>query len=146
MDKYIDNEIVFGTKWFEKHQQKLLWLLNTPIIRIWFRWVMCIHEKGIINRITPNSTSFNVKVIGDKIQVTTDFRTHDKYSKRLYYGFKPFWYLLHFFDWAMLDRVEALTYLNFGFATLTQYPGSIGSNNPMDGVASTARDRDWETK
>lgn len=72
--------------------------------------------------------------------LTTAFRTHDKYAKRLYYAFKPFWYLLHFMDWAMLDRVEAVTHLSFGFTTLTQYPGSTGANNPVDGFVSEGGD------
>lgn len=127
------NEIVFGIKWFEKHQSKLLWLLNTPVIKYWFRWIMRIYCKDTINRITPNSYSFGAKIVNDKIEVKTDFRTHDKYSKRLYYAFKPIWYVMHALDWAMLDRVEALTHLSFGFSTLTQYPGSIGTDNPVDG-------------
>ena len=30
----------------------------------------------------------------------TDFRTHEKFGKRLYYGLKPLWYILHFWDWS----------------------------------------------
>jgi hypothetical protein len=68
-----------------------------------------------------------------RCQQTTDFRTHDKFSKRLYYGLKPLWYILHFMDWAMLDRCEELSKLSFGFSTLTQYPGTISADNPVDG-------------
>lgn len=139
MNRYMENEIVFGEKWFEKHQQKLLWLLNTPIVRLWFRWIMRIRKYDcatIINRITPNSISYNVKVINDKLEITTDFRTHDKYSKRLYFAFKPLWYLLHIIDWSLFDRYESLTKLNFGFSTLTVYPAS-GANSPVDGWVST---------
>lgn len=88
---------------------------------------------SIINRITPNSISYNVKVIEDRIEVTTDFRTHDKYAKRLYYAFKPLWYILHAFDWALMDRVDALAKLSFGFSTLTVYPAA-GANSPCDGM------------
>jgi hypothetical protein len=139
-------DIVFGTKWFEDKQQILLWFLNTPIISIWFRWCLRIRKydcNSKIYKITPNSLSYNIKNLGDKIELTTDFRTHDKYSKRLYFAFKPFWYLLHFFDWAMLDRVEELTQLSFGFSTLTQYPNSSTSVN---GYTSRDASENWATK
>lgn len=123
-------DIVFGKKWFETHQSKLLWLLNTPIIKYWFRWVMRIKENGVINKITPNSYSFNGRYINDKeIEITTDFRNHNKYSKRLYYSFKLFWYLIHFWDFTTQIQPQ----LNMGFDTLTQYPGSTGAGNPVDG-------------
>jgi len=142
----IPRDIVFGVKWFEKHQAKLLWLLNTPVIKIWFRWVMRIRKYDCplgeeIAEIRPSNFTFKEKLIwipgkkGLQRQRTTDFRTHDKYSKRLYFAFKPFWYLLHFFDWAMLDRVDAMAKLSFGFATLTAYPAA-GENSPVDGLIS----------
>ncbi|MCK9371056.1 hypothetical protein M0R04_14185, partial [Candidatus Dojkabacteria bacterium] len=128
-------DIVFGTKWFEKHQQKLLWLLNTPIIRVWFRYVMRIRKydcNTVIHQITPNSFTFNGKYLEDrKVELTTDFRTHNKYAKRIYYAFKPFWYILHFWDFATTIQPQ----LNLGFDTLTQYPGSIGAYNPINGDA-----------
>lgn len=33
LDKYriSKEDIVFGTKWFKKHQKKILWLLNSPL-------------------------------------------------------------------------------------------------------------------
>ncbi len=81
-------------------------------------------------------------------QQTTDFRTHDKFSKRLYYGLKPLWYLMHFMDWAMLDRCEELTKLSFGFSTLTFYPDAGTGNTTVDGSVyhsvSTA-DASWAT-
>lgn len=132
-------DIVFSKKWFEKHQQKLLWLLNIPIIKIWFRWCLRIDCEETINEITPNSYTFGGKIVEDKIELKTDFRTHDKYSKRLYFAFKPLWYLFHVIDWSLFDRYEELTKLSFGFSTLTQYPGSIGTGNPLDGfVARTS--------
>lgn len=130
-------DIVFSTKWFEKHQQKLLWLLNNSYTKRWFRYCLRIRQHDCkldvpINRILPNSFSYGARIIGDKIEVTTDFRTHDKYSKRLYYAFKPLWYILHIIDWVAFDRYEELTKLSFGFSTLTQYPWSIGTDNPVN--------------
>jgi hypothetical protein len=76
-------------------------------------------------------------------QITTDFRTHDKFSKRLYFGLKPFWYLLHFWDYATVLEPK----LNLGFDTLTVYPvpgitkdGEVAYQNLSSGVSfSTAR-------
>jgi len=128
MNNYENNEIVFGTKWFKKHQSKLLWLLNAPIIKYWFRWVMRIHSfdcrKDVtIVEITPNSYSMVNRFLQNGTpEITTDFRTNDKFAKRLYYAFKPFWYLFHIIDWVAFDRYEKLAQLSFGFSTLTVYP------------------------
>lgn len=144
-------DIVFGKKWFQKHQSKLLWLLNTPVVKYWFRWVMRIrkHDCPINERIVeilPNNFSIYLGKEGDEYKVKTDFRTHDKYSKRLYFAFKPFWYLLHFFDWAMLDRVEELTKLSFGFSTLTAYPDTGSGSTTVNGwVARQNVDETWAT-
>jgi hypothetical protein len=125
-------DIVFGKNWFKRNQRKLLWLLNTPIIRIWFRWVMRIDCKETINEITPSSYTFGGKYIdSETIELKTDFRSHDKYSKRLYFAFKPFWYLVHFWDVTFANRISQQ--LNFGFDTLTVYPAA-GANSPVDGM------------
>ena len=116
---------VFSKEWFDKYQRQLLWLLNAPIIKIWFRWVMRIRTFDCklstkINRIEPNNFTFGGKKIGDKLELTTDFRTHNKYAKRLYYAFKPFWHLIHLFDTKFAN--EVIPALNMGFDTLTAYP------------------------
>lgn len=49
-----------------------------------------------------------------------DFRTHDKFSKRLYYAFYPLWWTLH--QWDTLFANNFAPQLNFGFDTLTAYP------------------------
>lgn len=131
--------MVFGKNWFEKHQQKLLWFLNTPLIKIWARWVLRIRKYDLplhatIVKIEPNSfTAVNRILENGQPELRTDFRTHDKFAKRLYYAFKPFWYLFHVIDWSLFDRYEELNKLSFGFSTLTKYPGSIASGNPAAG-------------
>jgi hypothetical protein len=139
MNNYNENEIVFGNKWFERHQSKLLWLLNTPLIKIWFRYKMRIRKFDCllstkINQITPNSFSYGAKYLenGD-LELKTDFRTHDKYSKRLYFAFKPIWWAMHALDWIALDRVPELTKLSFGFSTLTVYPDAGTGGTTIDG-------------
>ena len=127
--------MVFSKEWFEKHNKTLCWFANAPVIKYWFRWLLRIHNdipfNTKINQITPNSFSYNAKKVGDKIELTTDFRTHEKFGKRLYYGLKPFWYLLHFWDWSTSVQPA----LNCGFDTLTVYPesGSGGTNVSCSG-------------
>ena len=104
---------LFDKNWFQKKQRILLWLLNTPLIKIVFRWIMRIHKydcplKIKITEITPNSFSWGDRYFKKKgkwyLERTTDFRTHNKYSKRLFYTFYLVWYLFHILDWIILDR------------------------------------------
>src|SRR3990167_4532520 len=96
-------------KWFLKYQKQLLWLLNTPLISIWFRQILRIRgeveplgykkvnlDKIKIARILPHAVLWvqNKK----KGKVGFDIRSHDKFAKRLYFAFKPLWYLVHFWD------------------------------------------------
>lgn len=65
-------------------------------------------------------------------QKTTDFRTHPKFAKRVYYAFKPMWWAFHAWDWLIADRW--IPAASFGFSALETYPGSIGVGNPCDGI------------
>lgn len=117
----LNMNVVFDKNWFLKHQSKLLWLLNNALTQKWFRWVLCIDYKGVINRIEPNAYWFGAKKKGNKIEVTADFRTHAKYSKRLYYAFLPIWWAMHIWD-LFIDNT--LPKLSFGFSTLTVFPNA----------------------
>ena len=120
----------FGSLFFLLHQDRLLWLLNAPVIGKWFRCVLRINgERSAvgslkIDRILPHAIFWWQ---GDK-QVA-EFRTHAKFSKRLYYAFRPLWWTLHAWDWAFADRW--IPELSFGFSTLTVYPdtGNPGTNS-----------------
>lgn len=124
---------VFSKDWFQVHQAKLLRFANSKI----GRWILCINgdQSSVgdskIVRIDPNAITWVNKKSKRKAYLTTEFRTNDKFARRLFYAFKPVWYLLHFLDWLVFDRVNPA--YGFGFATLTQYPGSIGVDNPCDG-------------
>lgn len=142
-----DEDIVFGIKWFNKHQNKLLWFLNNAFTKRWFRYCLRIRQFDIplkekITEINTNHYSFGDKLIfipgkkGLHRKRTTDFRTHDKFSKRLYFAFKPVWYVMHALDWVMLDRIQLATQYSFGFSSLTAYPGSIGTDNGVDGYVA----------
>jgi hypothetical protein len=124
------NYLAFNKEWFNKHQKKLFWLLNTPGICVWFRWVLCIDSKEIINRIEPNAYWFGARRRGDGTEVRADFRTHWKYSKRLYYAFKPLWWSMHVWD-LLVDGL--VPQLSFGFDTLTAFPDPDPETTTVDG-------------
>ena len=125
---------VFSKDWFLHHQKTLLWLVNNWLTKRWFRWVLRIRRcdcpiKTKIDQILPNSFTYDVKLKGDKLEATTDFRVNDKFARRLYFAFRPFWHVLHGWDWVTRKQPA----WNMGFDTLTQYTGSIGADNPCDG-------------
>lgn len=123
--------LAFGHDWFEKYQSILLILLNFPILKLWSRWILRIHKdlkySERICKIDP--TRYFVRL--SKNQFRLDARTHPKFSKRIYFAFRYWWWILHYID-------EALSWLkfnpefSFGFATLTAYPAE-GANSPIDG-------------
>ncbi len=127
--------MVFDRNWFKKNNNTLCWLANHWLLKYWFRWLLRIHNdipfSTTINQITPNLITYNGKIIDDKLELITDFRTHEKFGKRLYYGLKPLWYILHFWDWS--TQIQPV--LNCGFDTLPFYPeaGSGGGNTTCDG-------------
>ena len=115
----------FDKRFFIRHQDKILFVLNAPILSVLFRHIFRIYEKRKIAGILPNAY-FTV----DGNRVTADFRTHWKYSKRLYYAFRPLWWVMHTWDWAFADRW--VPELSFGFATLTKYPDADPESTSVD--------------
>lgn len=134
--KNIGPYLTFDEKWFRKNQRTLIWLLNAPVIKIWFRWILRIrkydcHLNEKINLILPNQFHRNARIVGDKIYATADFRTHWKFSKRIYHAFSLVWWMLHFWDWLVADRF--LPELSFGLFTLTKSPDSGTGQVTCDG-------------
>ena len=165
-------DIVFGTKWFERHQRKLLFLLNAPIIKIWFRWILRIKTidcktNEIISKISTNYFEFNprksIKINsqtfrnsyrGEHAKILhrrdknkyrkqgikyvdifdRDVRTHNKFSKRMYFAFKPIWYFMH--AWDLIFTQKYIPQLNFGFDTLTVYPNPHTETVSFDGYCT----------
>lgn len=129
--------LAFDKNWFNKNQRALLWLLNSRFTKKIFRWVLRIHkdcpDKTIIN-LSPNSYTVFNRFIKGRTELTTDFRTHPKFSKRVYFTFKPLWWVIHLWDWAIADRF--IPQLSYGFTVLTQYPATNGVSNPVDGVVT----------
>lgn len=125
--------MTFDKQWFKNHQRTLLWLCNTPVISAVFRRILCINGerssvgKRKIARILPNEITW---ATGKKNEYQSEYRTHDKYAKRLYYAFKPLWYAIHYWDILVANPVKPAW--NLGFDSLTAYPAA-GSNSPVDG-------------
>jgi hypothetical protein len=118
--------MVFDKAWFEQHQKVLLFFVNTWIGKLFFRIYNDVPKGKKIIKLLPNCYTWK----NENGSFTTDFRTHDKFGKRLYYGLKPVWHVMHFLDWLFLDKY--VVRWSFGFATLTVYPVA-GANSPIDG-------------
>jgi hypothetical protein len=125
--------LAFTKEWFIRHQRKLVPLLNAPILGTAFRKALAIYKdlpKGSkVNGILPNCIHYYV---GNK--QFADFRTHPKFSKRMYEVFKPFWWAAHFWDWIFADRFSPE--LSFGFATLTTHPDPDPEVTTFDGYGT----------
>lgn len=122
---------VFSKDWFALHQKKLLWFANTFV----GRYVLRIHGKRSsvgkhkIKAIIPNAIAWEL----EDGQIQAEFRTRNKFARRLYLAFKPIWYFMHFLDWLVLDRFEMAQKYSFGFATLTAYPDPDVETVSVDG-------------
>ena len=147
-NKNIGPFLAFTDAWFEKNQGVLLFLLNFWLTRKWFRWVLRIRKddigyRGKIVQIQPNNYKVFSKQIDDKIELIADYRTHCKYSKRIYYAFKPLWWMLHYWDEFFADRY--CKELSFGFLTLTVYPDAHPETNTFDGHCLVSYDLAWSS-
>lgn len=132
----------FSFEWFERHQKKLLWMLNTPVIGSIFRKIMLIPEKSKIHKITPCDFKYNLRYENDGTKKqTSHFVTRAQYAKRLYYCFKPVWWLMHYMDELFLDRF--LPQYSWGFTTLTAYSDHDPETNTVDGLCLAAGTFDW---
>lgn len=124
--------MVFDKQWFEQYQKPLLRFANTR----WGRYVLRIHGKRSrvgtrrIIKIEPHAISWRA----DDNQTTTEFRTHAKYSKRLYHAFKPFWWAMHAWDMAVANNLHES--LNLGFDTLTVSPDTSYGSTTVDGYVT----------
>ena len=112
---------MFDKRWFLKNQKLLLRFANSFIGRYFLRLKTSSVDSNKIIRILPNSITWKTGKY-----YHTEFRTHDKFAKRLYYSFKPLWYLFHLWDIVWYPK------FNLGFDTLTAYP-TAGAAAPVDG-------------
>jgi hypothetical protein len=131
----------FNPNWFRNNQKKILSYVNGSWLkRKISRYALRLDTKEDLIEIGPHY--YKVGLPDGQFQV--DFRTHDKYSKRVYYSLFLFWWALHFLDWLLLDKF--LPQHSFGFSTLTAYPqaGGGGANTTCDGeLQNSVYDGTW---
>lgn len=143
--------LAFNDVFFDKYLRLLLWLLNAPVIKVWSRWILRIRRSDCslsirISDIHANRFSFGDRLVRKNgrwhLVRTTDFRTHPKFGKRIYYAFRPVWWTLHFWDWLVADRMAPQW--SFGFDTLTAYPDPDPETSTVDGfVDAYSAARSW---
>ena len=112
----------FVQNWSE-YKDFVLALINhkNRIVRSWGRYKFRINQdraaKGkLVKDILP--TYYILQ--NEDGSLTNVFKTHAKYAKRLYYGFCPVWWILHFLDWLIQETIQPE--FSFGFDTLTARP------------------------
>ena len=126
-----DTPFIFGTGFFEQHQKILLWFINTWLGKRFF----CINGdksslgKNKILKIEPNAITWKGK---KKKEYVAEFRTHNKFSKRLLHGLYPIWWLIH--QWDTLFANNFQPEWNLGFDTLTVYPDADPESTSVDGL------------
>lgn len=138
---------LFDKGWFAKHQKLLLWGANTWI----GRKILCIDGekssvgKNKILRIDPNAIIwFTGRYKIDRrfrnpqdhrlALFSAEFRTHDKFGKRLYYAFKPLWHLFHFWDMNFANLF--MPTWNLGFDSTGDLFPAAGAVSPVDGYVA----------
>lgn len=121
----------FSKEWFGKHQRKLLFLANTVI----GRRILCIdgNKSDVGNNkilaILPHAIAWR----SSETEISWEFRTHAKFSKRLFYAFYPLWWCLHQWD-TLVANIFAPKW-NLGFDTLTVFPDADPETATVDGHA-----------
>lgn len=122
-------------KWFLKHQRLLLLFANTFIGRYVLRLGTSSIGKNKIIAILPNSIYWI-----EKGKYKAEFRTHDKYAKRIYYTFYRLFEILHLWDMVWYPK------FNLGYDTLGPIYPAAGANSPCDGyVRRTGVDEAFAT-
>ena len=116
----------FGRPWFLKHQALLKWLANTK-----YGKGVLGHNLDGVDLILPNAV---FKRHGG--QIVGEFRTHDKYAKRLFYEYNAIWKTFHWFDMNVANIY--VPKFNLGFDTTGDLFPAAGNNSPIDGYVERA--------
>ena len=126
--------LIFSEEWFRTNQKLFLWFANTWI----GRKILCIDgEKSSVGKrkiIKIESHAITWKKSKYSKFYQTEFRTHNKFGKRLFYAFYPIWYLVHLWDLIIANNFQPAW--NLGFDTLTVYPDANAETDTVDGNAS----------
>ena len=114
---------MFDKQWFLNNQKLLRWFANTK-----YGKDLLGHGLERVDLILPNAVFKKEGKI-----YTAEFRTHDKYAKRLFYEFQSVWKAFHWFDMNVANIY--VPKLNLGFDTLTAYPDANVETSTVDGYA-----------
>ena len=132
----------FDSEWFARHQTAMLLLANTYYGRRLLRIEGDLPRKSWIVGIQPHAFTWTTEPLipflrrarrGEPVTLTSDFRTQDKFTKRLIHDALP--------KWERVREQGAAVWRPLGVReawadTLTAYPqaGSGGANVTCDGV------------
>lgn len=132
------HNVVFDRHWFAKHQGVLLWLANSWLGPLLFRFKKMGHyliPGRPVALITPHSVHQYLGIRRTKTTKTgkqkrgvllptfqAQFFTKNEYARKLYVYLYPIWLAMHAWDWIVADHWKLAPQLSFGFSTLTQYP------------------------
>ena len=131
---------MFDKNWFAFHQQRLLWLANTSFGKniLSINGTRSSFSKEKIVGILPNA----IFVRASEKQYAVEIRTHNKFSKRIYYAGLPLWKAFHWFDMQFANRFAPR--LNLGFDTTGDLFPAAGTNEPVDGmIRRSGVDQTW---
>ena len=123
---------LFGKEFFEDHHDLLLKFVNTKLGKWFFR----IHGKrsdvgeSKIIKIAPNFIEWLAWEPKIGTCYKREFRTHNKYTKRIYYSLYPIWVLMHAWDILFANNFKPAW--NLGFDTLTAYPDPNVESTSVD--------------
>jgi len=135
---------VFSKEWFELHQKPILRFANTRF----GRWILRIHKalpsKERIVQMGPSHYTVYLGPKDGRERWRSDFRSHPKFAKRLYYAFRPLWWMFHGWDMGFANNFKPEW--NLGFDTTGNLFPTAGAVDPCDGtVARESVDEDFAT-
>lgn len=150
MNKNIGPFNFFNKDWFAKNQAPLLWLLNSKPTKLLTRYLMRIRPSDIplhepILKLMPNGFLWGLEWLpGGQPQLRYDFRTHNKYAKRLYFAAKPLWSLMHAFDMRIANPFIPVWNLGFDdWPSQPYYPDPDPETNTVDGYIQGIDATSW---
>lgn len=123
--------MLFGPRFFNKYQKILLFCVNE--LSDVGRWFFAIHgDRSSVgkHKITEIGRNF-IEWKNPDNTYSREYRTHNKYSKRLLYGLYPVWFLIHIWDTVIANNIRPSW--NLGFDTLTAYPDAHTESTSVDG-------------
>lgn len=133
--------LVFSREWFWEHQEKLLTIINIPVIGGEFRSLLGIKTKWPIVNLQPHYYT----TANPDGTFTAEFHTHSKFSKRLYHQFYYLWRTMH--EWDHFVANPLVPALNLGFDSLTTFPnaGDPGTTTCDGAIRRSSAGEAWLT-